>query len=263
MRELLRGKGTDPSAIHDGWTCEASPYILEEQYIRHRGNLIVTKFPWVALNHIYTTISYAGGSWTALIAYLYSTMGFTKFKVLSGRHGNIIEKTNNTAFDRNFYLEDYRTSQQIYEGTAEINSDDRTFGKMKFPGGVVKVKVVDTGTFGEENHWQVATLKMHARNSLRDEEILILPWCYSFFACNAMHGPKLDLFFKVEKNVSNSPLMQGLHQPIYHGFERTDHMLNNNNGNMFNSPYSMTFQNQQIIPVKNRARTDWAWVDRL
>lgn len=147
--------------------------------------------PWIDLGQLYVSTTITGeGSWLPLVRRL-ADQGHTKFRVFTGRHGdipNVVHK--DTKQTVNVFAEEH-TEEDTAVCKAAKNAKD-----LKDKG--VKIELVDTSKHAAN---QTQWLKTDSLKYLKDGEVVIYAWCYSLFT---MHETVLALGQKPDKQLKCS-----------------------------------------------------------
>ncbi|GLS24780.1 hypothetical protein [Marinibactrum halimedae] len=245
--EMLDKAGTDPSCMYDGLSCRTSGALLEDEFLKNGKGMKF--FPWIKINHIYANITAETGGWMALIARLYC-QGYRKFRVLSGRHGDVYNYDNNL-FGGGFYGEDRQRKINMENGTSTFGNGSTQVNYITVPE-TISIDVVDMATysFGQ----QTQGIKLQSKIAKARGEVLILSWCFSLYAFNSLTINKVVELQQHEYQHQNEPLYKGIS-----GFGVASMTAIGAVKVRENAKWTVKRHHEFCYPVRNVIMNDWMW----
>jgi hypothetical protein len=158
--------------------------------------------PWVQVGNLYLSVTITGNeSWLPLLARLHQ-LGYKKFSVFSGRHGDVPNKVDSEG-----------TTQGVFD-EEHIKEDEYVKKKALEEFKNIVIEIVDTRA-GEKNQKQ--WLIENAKQRFQTNTPVIFAWCYSLFTMSEFHRkivgrelttPEMTAYSKAQSEELSKPISE-------------------------------------------------------
>lgn len=249
----LASKSVDPNLVFVGYNLRTAGQELESNYMISGDPY--QRYPWIKVGHVYTNVAAEpGGAWLALAAHLINN-GVRKIRLLTGRHGDLINNNGKVGYPH-FADEDRKRVSEINKGSSTFRTETESFGnkRVQVPSGT-HIELVDMSKYGSN---QAPTIKQQVQLARQQGEVVILAWCFSLYSFNSWTDSEQQQVVDLAMKDPNCPIMVNCGSLF--GKSYNAHMATVNFDSS-KAPYTSKLYRESILPVRNIVMNSWTWVN--